>query len=58
MYQPALTQGEKIAMRRIAAGSLVDSNMWADLSRKGLVERRSRGRVLTAKGREALGGML
>jgi ribosomal protein S19E (S16A) len=54
MYQPDLTQAEANAMRRIAAGSVVDTNMWADLVRKGMVERLLRGRVLTDKGKMAL----
>ena len=50
-----LTQGEQNAMRRVASGSDVDLNVWQDLHRKGMVERSSGKRVLTDKGRNALG---
>ena len=54
MNQPDLTQAEVNALRRIAVGSVVDSNMWADLTRKGLIERLLGGDVLTHKGKMAL----
>ena len=49
------TQGEVNAMRRVAAGSDVDLNAWQELHRKGMVERSQGKRVLTDKGKNALG---
>lgn len=54
MYQPNLTQAEKNAMRRVSAGSVIDSNMWSDLARKGMVERTPNGRMLTDRGKTTL----
>jgi ribosomal protein S19E (S16A) len=54
MYQSNLTQAEKNAMRRISTGSVIDSNMWSDLARKGMVERTAKGRMLTDRGKTAL----
>jgi ribosomal protein S19E (S16A) len=48
-------QGELNALQRVNAGSDVDPHMWAELAKKELVERRLGKRVLTAKGRLALG---
>ena len=50
-----LTQGEQNAMRRVSAGAEVGPDMWQDLFRKHLVERRHGKRALTEKGRAALG---
>jgi ribosomal protein S19E (S16A) len=55
MNHSDLTQGEQNAMRRVSAGSEVDPNMWQDLFRKHLVERRQGKQALTDKGRNALG---
>ena len=54
MYQPDLTQAEKNAMRRVSTGSVIDTNMWGDLARKGMVERTPNGRMLTDRGKTAL----
>jgi hypothetical protein len=54
MIHGDLTQGEQNAMRRVSAGSEVGPDMWQDLFRKHLVERRQGQQVLTAKGRAAL----
>lgn len=48
-----LTQGEQNAIRRVSAGSEIGTDMWQDLTRKGLVERRQGKRSLTEKGRSA-----
>jgi ribosomal protein S19E (S16A) len=48
------TQGEQNAMRRVSAGSEVGPDMWQELFRKQLVERRQGKRALTEKGRNAL----
>jgi ribosomal protein S19E (S16A) len=50
-----LTQGEQNAMQRVSAGAEVGMDMWHDLTRKGLVERRQGKRALTEKGRSAMG---
>jgi hypothetical protein len=50
-----LTQGELNALRRLNSGSDIDSHMWGDLARRELVERRLGRRVLSAKGRLAIG---
>jgi hypothetical protein len=49
-----LTQGEQNALRRVSADSEIGIDMWQDLTRKGLVERRQGKRALTEKGRNAL----
>jgi hypothetical protein len=49
-----LTQGEQNAIRRVSAGFEIGPDMWRDLARKGLVERRQGKRVLTENGRAAL----
>jgi ribosomal protein S19E (S16A) len=49
-----LTQAEQNALERLSKGSDVDQNMWQDLHRKGLVERRENTRALTEDGRIAL----
>jgi hypothetical protein len=54
MNHSDLTQGEQLAMRRVSAGSEVGTDMWQDLFRKHLVERRLGKQVLTEKGRTAL----
>jgi ribosomal protein S19E (S16A) len=54
MYQPDLTQAEKNAMRRVSSGSVIDTNMWSDLAKKGMVERTPDGRILTDRGKMAL----
>jgi ribosomal protein S19E (S16A) len=54
MINSDLTQGEQNAIRRVQAGSEVGVDMWQDLTRKGLVERRQGSRALTEKGRTAL----
>jgi ribosomal protein S19E (S16A) len=48
-----LTQGEQNAIRRVSAGFEVGNDMWQDLIRKGLVERRQGKRALTEKGKTA-----
>jgi ribosomal protein S19E (S16A) len=53
MNQGELTQGEQNAIRRVSAGFEVGNDMWQDLTRKGLVERRQGKRALTEKGRTA-----
>jgi len=55
MNRRDLTQGQENAMRRLSAGSEIDLNMWQELHRAGLVERRQGKRALTEKGRSALG---
>ena len=50
-----LSQAEKIALERLCKGAEIDANMWQDLHRKGLVERRENRRVLSDEGRFALG---
>jgi ribosomal protein S19E (S16A) len=54
MNHSELTQGEQNAIRRVSAGSEIGMDMWQDLSRKGLVERRQGKRALTEKGRNVL----
>ena len=54
MNHSDLTQGEQNAIRRISAGSEVGPDMWQDLFRKHLVERKQGQKVLTEKGRAAL----
>ena len=41
-------------MRRVSSGSVIDSNMWSDLARKGMVERTPNGRMLTDRGKTTL----
>ena len=57
MNRSDLTQGERNAVRRVSTGSEVGNDMWQDLTRKGLVERRQGKRTLTEKGRTALSMM-
>jgi ribosomal protein S19E (S16A) len=54
MNHSELTQGEQNAIRRVSTGSEIGIDMWQDLIRKGLVERRQGQRALTEKGRSAL----
>jgi hypothetical protein len=54
MNKSDLTMGEQNAIQRVSAGSEVGNDMWQDLTRKGLVERRQGKRALTEKGRNAL----
>lgn len=54
MIQTDLSQGEQNAIRRVSIDSEVGNDMWQDLTRKGLVERRNGKRALTEKGRTAL----
>ena len=54
MNHPVLTPAEKIALKRVSSGSAVDSNMWADLHRKGMVIGREGGHGLTERGRTEL----
>jgi ribosomal protein S19E (S16A) len=54
MNHSDLTQGEQNAVKRVSTGSEVGNDMWQDLTRKGLVERRLGKRALTEKGRTAL----
>jgi ribosomal protein S19E (S16A) len=54
MNHSDLTQGEQNAVKRVSVGSEVGNDMWQDLTRKGLVERRQGKRALTEKGRTAL----
>lgn len=54
MIKDDMTQGEQNAIQRLAAGSEVGDDMWRDLTRKGLAERRQGARALTEKGRQAL----
>jgi hypothetical protein len=54
MNYAVLTPAEKIALKRVSAGSAVDSNMWVDLHRKGMVTGREGGHGLTEKGRTEL----
>ena len=49
-----LTQGEQRAIQRVMNGSEVGPDMWQDLFRKHLVERRQGKKVLTEKGKIAL----
>ena len=55
MIKDDMTQGEQNAVLRVPAGSEVGNDMWQDLVRKGLAERRQGARALTEKGRTALG---
>jgi hypothetical protein len=57
MDRSNLTQGEQNAIRRVSAGAEVGTDMWQDLFRKGLVERRLGKRALTDSGRAALGAL-
>lgn len=54
MNHSELTQGEQNAIRRVSTGSEIGIDMWQDLTRKGLVERRQGKRALTEKGLSAL----
>jgi ribosomal protein S19E (S16A) len=54
MNHSDLTQGEQNAVKRVSTGSEVGNDMWQDLTRKGLVERRQGKRALTEKGRTGL----
>lgn len=54
MNYAVLTPAEKIALKRVSSGSAVDSNMWTDLHRKGLVAGLQGGRGLTDKGKAEL----
>jgi ribosomal protein S19E (S16A) len=57
MNRSDLTQGEQNAVKRVSTGSEIGNDMWQDLTRKGLVERRQGVRALTEKGRIALDRM-
>jgi hypothetical protein len=50
-----LTQGETNALHRVASGYEIDPHMWSGLSKRGFVEQRLGKRVLTGKGRLAIG---
>lgn len=54
MNHNELTQGEQNAIRRVMDGSEVGPDMWQDLFRKHLVERKQGKKVLTEKGKAAL----